>query len=155
MTATYLHYAFFSSILLAALNDSREEDEQAIIVEVLVQINTLDVKTFFKNWSRAKRKSKYSLIRFYSKDGISQYIEPITDMILNAVTPHIDYVMILGWLSSLGKEHILILINHRRLNAKLDDYSVKMVVDYLDATKYAWGYVSEIDTSFIKNRETK
>lgn len=129
------------------------EDEKSIIIEKLIQIDNYQVQSFFENWSNITN-DEYSIMnqlyQFYITKGLSKYLVPIKNFILNKVDPHLEFIRLLDILPS-HPDYIIELLNYKDLVNSLNDHSKKSTIDHIKNNLNSWNLVekNKVEESFL------
>ena len=115
-------------------NRTFSETDKLLIIEILIQKNTEEVKLFFKSWiytGVTETDIKYTLFKYYISNDFSEFIEPATRMLLSYASPHMQFKDIAMRWSALGSDFIVKLINNSSFVMQLEDYSKNDILEYL------------------------
>jgi hypothetical protein len=130
--------------LFQLIDKKLADEEQKIIVDKLIQINTYQVKTYFQIWSNVEVGNdalKDRLYYYYIANKFENYMIPIGKFVLAHNAPHIELNRLLGLLPSHSTEFYYIL-NYKPLINSLDNYSKAQVVKFLDENVKAWSLIN-------------
>jgi hypothetical protein len=128
------------------------ETEKIAIVEVLTQINSKEVQSFFTYWTNVKSTEyqlKQSLIRFYTANDFTKYLIPVSNFIHSTITPHLEFKTLSGYLSSFKPKGIVELANFPQLVNRLDRFNKREICTFLNSHKDSWKLKSEIENCLL------
>lgn len=132
------------------------EAEKIAVIEKLIQIDKSEIRTFFMSWNNVKPDNhtlKNFLLKFYIQKGFSNFLQPVTNFILNYSPQREQFNNYCALLSSLDPSGIVQLINFQPLVNGMNNESKKEICKYLNSYKDIWNLKQEIDTSLLCKNE--
>ncbi|TAL64472.1 MAG: hypothetical protein EPN88_10900 [Bacteroidetes bacterium] len=122
--------------LLAFKNDL-DENSKIILSNILCCKKNQYSEEYFKVVVvNEKAPLKLIGLHYFLFAGFEQYMEDISNMILDSENPEDEYIQILLYLSSQAPREIVKIINYNNLNSKLSDEEMGKVKEELDDSKY-------------------
>jgi len=129
------------------------EREKSIIVEVLIEIDSPQIRRYLQSWSNVSTEEnelKETLYNYYIKTGFNSYLPVISKFIHDHISPLIEFMNLLSKLPAHPKEYF-ILLNDKLLINSLDTYMQKEILQYIFDGDVIRGVIDakEISTTYL------
>lgn len=140
--------------LFGVLNSSTlPEYEKKTLIEVLIQINSIQIRNYFAIWKNVKKEEVIIinlLYWYYIGSGIEFFIAPITHFIINRIDPHIEFNRLIDMLPS-HPDCIMVLINCKLLIGALERQSRKSVIEHINDNMNSWNQIEKekVEISYL------